>query len=97
MQLFFQLHKEFIHHTQDDVFVQCGKLHGRVQTIAKFWAKRAFDFVRVVLRYGGFSKSQRVRLRGTCSCVGGHNQDDIAKIGDTSVVVGQSAMIHDLQ
>ena len=70
------------------------------------------DCVEAVAEFGGKQPPYRlhavgtaVRLRETdaraahleCSRVGGHDDDDVAKIGLAAVVVGERPMIHNLQ
>ena len=97
MQLIFQLHQEFIHHAQNDVFIQSFERDNRVQTIAKLRAERALDVLAVVLANRSLGEAECVCLHRARARIGRHNDDDIAKIRRTPVVIRQRAVIHHLQ
>ena len=96
-QLVFQLHDELVHHLGNDIHGQAAEGNDRVQTIAEFGGEQPLDgflvFPQPLLAAEPHRRLCQVGRPG----VGGHDQDDVAEVDRLAVVVGQFAVVHDLQ
>ena len=96
-QLRFQLQQELVDHSQDHGFVERLEADGSVQPIAELWRKEALDVGHLVARLARVGKANRGFVHRLGTGIGGHDDDDIAEICLTPVVIGQCAVVHDLQ
>ena len=92
-----QLHDEFIHHSLDDLRAQGVKSDHSVEAVTKFRAEHLFDRLLAFARVGADTKSQRGTAQLSRSGVGRHDQDDVAEVCFSPVIISQCCMIHDLE
>ena len=97
VQLLLKLHQELVDHAQDDLVVERCEGDRRVQPVTKFRRKQALDLCHFVAGLLGAGKAHAGLLQIGGAGVGGHDDHHVAEIGLATVVVGQRAVIHDLQ
>ena len=92
----FELEQEFVHDFDDNGFGQGCKRDNRIQAVAEFRREELVDGLHFIAAFAFGGKAEAGSAETLRTCVGGHNQDDIAEIGTLAVVVGQLACVHDL-
>ncbi|MNK55171.1 hypothetical protein D3C87_741790 [compost metagenome] len=97
VQLVFELHEELVHHAQDDLAVQRGEGNDRVQAVAEFGREHAADFRHFVAHHPRVRETDRRTVQGLGPRVRRHDEDDVAEVSLAAIVVGQCAVVHDLQ
>ena len=97
IKLRLQFSEEFIRHRENDVLTQWSEGHDGVETVSKLGRESAIDRLdrirRVILHGETNGTSTHVFRTG----VGRHHQDHVPEVGFATVIVGESAVIHDLQ
>ena len=96
-QLAFELQQELVDHAHDDVFVQRFEADGGVQAVAELGREQALDVGHLVARFARVGEADGGLVHGLGARVGGHDHDHVAEVGLAPVVVGQRAVVHDLQ
>ncbi len=97
VQLGFELHQELVDHAQDDLVVQRLERDHRIQAVAELGREQALDVGHLVARLTLGGEPDHRLLHGFGAGVGGHDDDHVAEIRLPAVVVGQRAVVHDLQ
>ena len=97
MQLFFQLHQEFVDHPQYHFVIECAEGNDGIQPIPELRAEHLLDVLHFVAQLLFVGKAHQGLLQRLLTRIGGHDDDYVAEIGLSPVVIGQSAVIHDLQ
>ena len=96
-ELAFQLQQEFVDHTQDDRRIQRPETDDGIQPVAELRREQAFDVGHLVALLARIQETDARLVHRLGTGIGGHDDDDVAEIGFAAVVVGQGAMVHDLQ
>ena len=96
-ELRLELQHELLHHLGDDLLREMREGDDRVEPVAEFRREHPVDRLEVVAfplaageAIGRLGEIGRARI-------GGHDQDHVAEIDLLAVVIGQLAVIHDLQ
>ena len=96
-QLGLQLQEEFVHHPQDDVLIECLEAHDRIQAVAELRREQALDVGHLVPGFTRVGEADGGLVHGLGTRVGGHDDNHIAEVSLAPIVVGQRAVVHDLQ
>src|SRR5690606_26636431 len=97
LQLRLQLNEELIDDALDHFVTQATKLDNGIQTVSEFRRKALLDHFHRIGRVVLMRKANRSSCCRFRSGIGGHDKNDVAEIRLAPVVVGQRAMVHDLQ
>ena len=96
-ELRLELEHELLHHQRDHLAGEVREGDDRVEPVAEFRREHAVDRLDVVaLALGAREAVGRLGQIGGAR-VGGHDQDHVAEVDLLAVVVGELAVIHDLQ
>ena len=68
-----------------------------VQAVTELRREQTLDVGHLVARLAWVGKANSRFVHGLCARVGRHDDDHIAEIGFTTVVIGQCAVVHHLQ
>ena len=96
-QLLFELEQEFVHHAADNGGGERGEGNHGVQAVAELGGEGFFDGGHFVAGFAFGGEAETVAAERFGAGIGGHNQDDVAKIGAFAGVVGEPAGVHHLQ
>ena len=96
-QLRFQLQDELFHDPVHHFPRQRIEGNDRIKTIAELGREHPVDGVLIVTGLPGTAKSDGRFRQLRRPHIGGHDQDHVAEIHRFPVIVGQLAMVHDLQ
>jgi hypothetical protein len=73
------------------------KLTDGVQPVAELGREQALDVGHFVARFARVGEADGGLVHGLGARIGRHDDDDVAEVGLAPVVVGQRAVVHDLQ
>ena len=92
-----KLQHELLDHLRDDFLRQMAEGNDRVEAIAEFRREHSVDRLGILAfpLATGEAESRLGHVGRTG--IGGHDQDDVAEVDLLAVVIGQLAVIHDLQ
>ncbi len=76
---------------------QRAEWHNCIETVAEFRRKQPVDRFHIVAFASRRTKSNRGLCHISSTGIGGHDQNDVAKVDLLAVVIGQRTMIHNLQ
>jgi hypothetical protein len=93
----FKLQQKLIHHTHDDELVQGFEADDGIQTVAELWGEKPFDIGHFIPSLPGIGETNGGFVHRLGTRIGGHDDDHVAEVGLAPVVIGQGAMVHDLQ
>ena len=96
-ELGLQLQHELVDHPPDHFRCQGREGNDRVQTVAELRREQLLDRLRVLIGTHAAVETDGMFLHFRRAGIGGHDQHDIAEIDLLAVVVGQLAVVHDLQ
>ncbi len=97
VQLILELHQKLVDDAQDDLLVQRLERDHRIEPVTKLRREHALDVGHLVAGLARVRETDRRALQQLGACVRGHHDDHVAEIGLAAVVIGQSAVVHDLQ
>ncbi len=96
-ELAFELEQELVDDAQDDLLVERLEAHHRVETVAELGREQALDVGHLVARLARVQEADRRLVHRLGAGVRRHDDDDAAEVGLPAVVVGQRAVVHDLE
>ena len=96
-ELRFELQHEFLDHHGDDLGRQMREGDDGVEPVAEFRREHPVDRLHVVTLALGPREAERRPRHIRSAGIGGHDQDHMAEVDLLAAVVGQLAVIHDLQ
>ncbi len=96
-ELGLQLEHELLHHLGDDLRREVGEGDDGVEPVAEFRAEQPGDRLLVVAFALRAVEADRGLGEIGSAGVRGHDQDDVLEVDLLAVMVGQLAVIHDLQ
>ena len=96
-KLCLELEHEFLDHFGDNLLREVRESNGRVEPVTEFRREHLVDGFQVVALTLGARKAVSIFGKVGGARIRCHNQDDIAEIDLLAIVVGELAVIHDLQ
>jgi hypothetical protein len=97
MQLRLELHQELVYHAQNHLMVKCPERDRGVEPVAELGGKDSLDLGHLVAGLPGRGETHRCFLDRFLSGVGSHDDHHVTEICFAPVVIGQCAVVHDLQ
>ena len=97
MQLRLEFDKKLVDHSKNDCFIKRLEGDDGVEPIAELGREDALDLLHLVTGLTGVTKADNAFVQHLRAGVGGHDNDDASEIGLAPVIVGEGAMVHDLQ
>src|SRR5690606_1569740 len=96
-QLALKLRDELVHHAIDDFQRQRRERNYRIQTVAEFRREELLDRLFVLAFLHVAAEADRLFRHLAGAGIRRHDQHDVAEVDMLAVVVGQLAVVHDLQ
>ena len=96
-ELGLELEHELVDDALDNLALQRLELDDRIQTVAEFRREAAPDGLHAIGTAVARIETDTTAGHGFRTGVGRHHQDHVAEIGFATVVVGELAVVHDLQ
>ena len=96
-QLRLQFGEELVDHALDAVMAQTTKLDDGIQTVTEFRREGFLDHFHGIGGVILLSKANRGARHGLSAGIGGQHNDHVAEVRLAPVVIGQRAVVHDLQ
>src|SRR5712691_5550682 len=96
-ELRLELEHELLHHLGDDLLREMREGDDGVEPVAELGREHAVDRLEVVAL--ALAAGEAISLLGEISGarIGGHDQDHVAEVDPLAVVIGELAVIHDLE
>ena len=93
-----QLQNELVDNARDDVSWQISKGHCGIEAVAEFRRKHFFNgFVASVFLADIVAETNAIFCHVASTCIGCHDQNDIAEVDSLAMMIGQATIIHHLQ
>src|SRR5690625_7906720 len=92
VQLRLQLHQKLVNNRLDDIQRQRYELYNGVQPVTKLWGKGPLNGLAAIGAVIQLSKANGRTAHGVRTGVGGHDQNHIADVRLTTIVVRQSTV-----
>ena len=97
-KLQFQLQYELVNDARDDFGRQITEWHRRIEAIAEFRRKHLLHGLIASIFFADIVAKTDAFFRHIAGArVGCHDQNDITEVDSLAVMVGQAAIVHDLQ
>ena len=96
-QLELELEDELVDDPGDDLGRQIAERHDRIEPVAELRREHPLDRFLVLALAGVVAEAEALARHVAGARIGGHDQDDVAEIDRLAVMVGQPAVIHDLE
>ena len=96
-QLAFELQQELVDDAQDDLLVQRPEGHDGIQAVAELGREQALDVGHLVALLARVGEADGGLVQRLGARIRRHDDDDVAEVRLAPVVVGQRAVVHDLQ
>ena len=91
------MHHEFLHDQRNRLRLEAGESDNGVEAVAEFGREHALDRRQVVAFPHRLAEADRRFGEVDRTGIGRHDQNDVAEVDLLAIVVGQLAVIHDLQ
>ena len=92
-----KLQQELVHDAQNNGLVERLEAHHGIEPVAELRRKQALDVGHLVARLARIGKTDGRLVHRLGTGIGGHDDDYVAEVGLTPIVVSQRTVVHHLQ